>query len=98
MIRAGKFSFRPFIFSGNVRFFSFCTPCLFHIVIFVVLKRKASYYVIAEKWLKRTYIMNGRERRREEGREIEKAACSAGAGSVLSAGVGRRRAGGGVEA
>ena len=30
--------------------------------------------------------MNGRERRREEG-EIEKAACSAGAGSVLSAAV-----------
>ena len=62
----------------------FCNPCLFRIVIFVVLKRKASYYVIAEKWLKRTYIMNGRERRREEG-EIEKAACSAGTGSVLSA-------------
>ena len=44
------------------------------------LNRKTSFYVIAEKWLKRNYIMNGRERRREEG-EIEKASCSAGTGA-----------------
>ena len=37
----------------------FCDPCLFHIVIFVVLKRKASYYVIAEKWLKRNKSISG---------------------------------------
>ena len=57
-----------------------------YVAISIVSNRKTSFYVIAEKWLKRTYIMNGRERRREEG-EIEKAACSAGAGSVLSAAV-----------
>ena len=65
----------------------FCNPCLFRIVIFVVLKRKASYYVIAEKWLKRNYIMNGREREGKKRGEIEKAVCSAGAGSVWSAAV-----------
>ena len=43
--------------------------------------------IIAEKWLKQTYIMNGREREVKKRGEIEKAACSAGAGSVLSAAV-----------
>ena len=37
-----------------------------YVVIFIVLNRKTSFYVIAEKWLKRTYIMNGREREGEK--------------------------------
>ena len=71
-----------------------------YIAISIVLNRKTSFYVIAEKWLKRNYIMNGREREGKKRGEIEKAACSAGAGSVLSAGVSGkyRRAGGGANA
>ena len=37
-----------------------------YIAISIVLNRKASYYVIAKKWLKQTYIMNGREREGEK--------------------------------
>ena len=55
-------------------------------------KGKSLLCIVAEKWLKRNYIMNGREREGKKRGEIEKAACSAGAGSVWSAGVGRRRA------
>ena len=39
--------------------------------IVIVLKRKASYCVVAEKWLKRNYIMNGREREGEKSGEGE---------------------------
>ena len=53
-----------------------------YIAISIVLNRKTSFYVIAEKWLKRTYIMNGREGEGKKRGEIEKAACSVGAGSV----------------
>ena len=37
-----------------------------YIAISIVLNRKTSFYVIAEKWLKRNYIMNGREREGEK--------------------------------
>ena len=36
-----------------------------YIAISIVLNRKAAYYVIAEKWLKRTYIMYGRDKKGE---------------------------------
>ena len=50
-------------------------------------KGKSLLCIVAEKWLKRTYIMNGREREGKKRGEIEKAVCSAGAGSVWSAAV-----------
>ena len=34
--------------------------------IVIVLKRKSSYCVIAEKWLKQDYIMNGKEKEGEK--------------------------------
>ena len=40
-----------------------------YIAISIVLNRKTSFYVIAEKWLKRNYIMNGRDKKGEEGEE-----------------------------
>ena len=53
-----------------------------HNFIVIAVVRKAFYCVIAKKWLKRNYIMNGREREGKKRGEIEKAACSVGAGSV----------------
>ena len=35
--------------------------------IVIVLKRKSSYYVIAEKWLKRNYIMSNKRRKERRG-------------------------------
>ena len=39
--------------------------------IVIVLKRKSFFCVVAEKWLKRNYIMNGREREGEKSGEGE---------------------------
>ena len=38
-----------------------------HNVIVIAVERKASYCVIAEKWLKRNYTMNGRDKQGEDG-------------------------------
>ena len=51
-------------------------------------KGKSLLCIIAEKWLKRNYIMNGREREGKKRGEIEKAACSAGAGAYKRVAVG----------
>ena len=51
-------------------------------------KGKSLLCIVAEKWLKRTYIMNGREREGKKRGEIEKAACSAGAGAYKRVAVG----------
>ena len=37
----------------------FCNPCLFHIVISIVLNCNASFCGIAEKWLKRNKSISG---------------------------------------
>ena len=47
-----------------------------HNFIAIAVVRKAFHCVIAEKWLKQTYIMNGRDKKGEE--EGERAASSAG--------------------
>ena len=39
--------------------------------LFCQMIKRLALHVVAEKWLKRNYIMNGRERRREEGVEVE---------------------------
>ena len=66
--------------------------------LFCKMFKRLALHVGAKKWLKRTYIMNGREREGKKRGEIEKAACSAGAGSVLSAGVGAYAGGVGANA
>ena len=37
----------------------FCNPCLFHIVISIVLNCNASFCVVVEKWLKRNKSISG---------------------------------------
>ena len=48
-------------------------------------KGKSLLCVVAEKWLKRNYIMNGKDKKGEEG-EPKRAASSVGVGSVWSEG------------